>query len=145
MSKAHETTVHHQTGSRGLERRAHASLQTRNFIAAHVKRDDQASRRFIRYLSMQTHRVMLLVRDGKTGRVLISPPMDHLWLVREKSGFGRSVKKLWNVLREVGEEFFDELESNRKWTFGFDDYYDVVVWDNEPGEHYSNVYNWFVR
>lgn len=100
-----------------MERRAHASLQSRNYIAGHIKRDDQASRRFVRYLSMQTHRVMLLVRDGKTGRVLISPPKDQLWLLREKSGFGRAIKKSWNVLREVGGEFFDELAVNRKWTF----------------------------
>ena len=134
-------TVHHQTGSRGMERRAHASLQSRNYIAAHIKRDDQASRRFIRYLSMQTYRVMVLVRDGKTGRVLTSPPKDQLWLLREKSGFGRAIKKSWNVLREVGGEFFDELDENRKWTFSFNDYYDIVVWDNEPGEIYANVYN----
>ena len=124
-----------------MERRAHASLQSRNYIAAHIKRDDQASRRFIRYLSMQTHRVMVLVRDGKTGRVLTSPPKNELWLLREKSGLGRAAKKSWNVLREVSGEFFDELDENRKWTFSFDDYYDVVVWDNEPGEIYANVYN----
>lgn len=84
---------------------------------------------------------MLLVRDGKTGRILISPPPKELWLVREKCGLGRAVKKPWKVLQEVGKDFFENLESRRKWTFGFDDYYDIVVWDNEPGEDFHNVYN----
>lgn len=124
-----------------MERRAHAVIETRNFIAAHIRRDDQISRRFIRYLSMESNRIMLLVRDGKTGRILISPPPKELWLVREKSGLGRAVKKPWKVLQEVGKDFFENLESRRKWTFGFDDYFDIVVWDNEPGEAFHNVYN----
>jgi hypothetical protein len=138
---AEQRTVHHQSGSRGQLRRSHAVLEARNFIAAYVKRNDPASRRLIQYLSMQTSRVLLLVRDAKTGEVFISPPKDQLWLLREKSGLGRAVKKGWNVLKEVGPEFFNELEMSRRWNLGFDDYYDVIVWDLNAGQRFNNVYN----
>lgn len=137
---ADKVTHSYQSGSRGQVRRSHAALEARNFIAANVKRNDQASRRLIRYLSMQTNRVLLLVRDAKTGRILISPPEDELWLIRQKSGFGRAVKHEWNVVKAVGSAFFEELESTRRWTFGFKDYYDIIVWDLDPGERFSNVY-----
>lgn len=115
-------------------------LEARNFIAAHVKRNDQASRRLIRYLSMQTHRVLLLVRDAKTGRILISPPEDELWLIRRKSGLGRAVKHEWNVQKKVGPAFFEEMEENRRWSLGFNEYFDIIVWDLDPGERFTNVY-----
>jgi len=134
-------SVHHQSGSRGHIRRAHAIMEARNFVAAHISRTDQASRRLIRYLSMQTHRVLLLVRDAKTGRILVAPPEDELWLVREKSGVGRASKNSWNIVKEVGTKLFEEIDANRKWTLRFNDYYDVIVWDLEPGKQFSNVYS----
>lgn len=137
---ADKVTIHHQSGSRGQVRRSHAMLEARNFIAAHVKRNDQASRRLIRYLSMQTHRVLLLVRDAKTGRILISPPTDELWLIRQKSGIGRAVKHEWNVQKKVGPSLFEELEANRRWSLGFNEYFDIIVWDLDPGERFTNVY-----
>lgn len=121
-------------------RRSHDMLEARNFIAAHVKRNDQASRRLIRYLSMQTHRVLLLVRDAKTGRILISPPEDELWLLRRKSGLGRAVKHEWNVQKRIGPAFFEEMEASRRWSLGFNDYFDIIVWDLDPGERFTNVY-----
>ena len=121
-------------------RRSHAALEARNFIAANVKRNDQASRRLIRYLSMQTKRVLLLVRDATTGRILISPPEDELWLIRQKSGLGRAVKHEWNIIKAVGPSFFEEMEAKRQWTLGFKDFYDIIVWDLEPGERFINVY-----
>lgn len=121
-------------------RRSHVMLEARNFIAAHVKRNDQASRRLIRYLSMQTHRVLLLVRDAKTGRILLSPPEAELWLIRRKSGLGRAVKHEWNVQRKVGPDFFEEMEANRRWSLGFNEYFDIIVWDLDPGERFTNVY-----
>lgn len=137
---ADKITVHHQSGSRGQGRRAHAVLEARNFIAACVKRNDLSSRRLIRYLAMQTHRVLLLVRDGKTGRILVSPPEDELWLVRQKAGLGRAIKHEWNVQKKVGAAFFEEMETNRRWSLGFKDYFDIIVWDLESGELFANVY-----
>lgn len=139
--KAEERTVHHQSGSRGQVRRSHAFLEARNFIAGYVKRNDPASRRLIQYLSMQTYRVLLLVRDAKTGEIVISPPKDQLWLLREKSGLGRAVKHDWKVLKEVGPEFFKEMEVSRRWNLGFNDYYDVIVWDLDAGDPFGNVYS----
>lgn len=137
---ADKITIHHQSGSRGQGRRAHAVLEARNYIAACVKRNDMASRRLIRYLAMQTHRVLLLVRDGKTGRILVSPPEDELWLVRQKAGLGRAIKHEWNVQKKVGTAFFEEMETSRRWSLGFKDYFDIIVWDLEPGELFANVY-----
>ena len=134
-------TIYNQSGSRGRERRAHAVMEARSFLAGHISRNDQASRRLIRYLSMQTHCVLLLVRDAKTGKVLVAPHDDELWLLREKSGIGRASKNKWNVIKEVGEKLFEELDATRKWNLSFNDYYDVIVWDIEPGRHYSNVYS----
>ena len=139
--KAGERTVHHQSGSRGQIRRSHAFLEARNFIAGYVKRNDPASRRLIQYLSMQTYRVLLLVRDAKTGEIVISPPKEQLWLLREKSGLGRAVKHEWKVLKEVGPEFFKEMEVSRRWNLGFNDYYDVIIWDLNAGEPFGNVYS----
>lgn len=89
---------------------------------------------------MQTHRVLLLVRDGRTGRILVSPPEDELWLVRQKAGLGRAIKHEWNVQKKVGTVFFEEMETNRRWSLGFKDYFDIIVWDLEPGEFFANVY-----
>lgn len=89
---------------------------------------------------MQTHRVLLLVRDGKTGRILVSPLEDELWLVRQKAGLGRAIKHEWNVQKKVGTMFFEEMETSRKWSLGFKDYFDIIVWDLEPGDFFANVY-----
>ena len=71
----------------------------------------------------------------------MSPPEDQLWLLREKSGLGRAVKNEWRILKEVGPEFFKELEASRRWNLGFTDYYDVIVWDFCAGESFGNVYS----
>lgn len=89
---------------------------------------------------MQTHRILLLVRDAKTGRIIISPPKDELWLVREKSGLGRAAKHDWNILSEVGPKLFEQFEATRRWSLGFNDYYDVFVWDLGPGDRFANMY-----
>lgn len=109
-----------QTGSRSYGiRRTHAVIETRGFVCAHIKRNDPTSRRLVQYLSMQTARLALLVRDAKTGSILVKPPEDELWLVREKSGVGRAARNEWNVLKQVGTDFFDEMDKHRKWHFGF--------------------------
>lgn len=136
---ADKVTVRHQTGSRS-GRRKHAVLEARNYICAHVKRNDAAIRRFIQYLSMQTGDIILLVRDAATGRILVKPPEEELWLLREKSGIGRAAKNEWNVLEEVGPDFFKKMDDTRRWHFGFPDYYDVYVWDATPGLSFHSLY-----
>ena len=119
----------------------HAVYEARNVICANIKRDDAISRRFIQYLAMQTNAVCLLVRDAKTSRILIEPLRDQQWLRREKLGLGRAVKKDWTVIQKIGEEFWKEVDSQRKWHFGFTDYYDIYVWDFEPGQPFGRLHS----
>ncbi|MCJ1377759.1 hypothetical protein MMC17_000855 [Xylographa soralifera] len=141
FTEADEMSVRQQSGSRGGGRRTHAILEARNFICAHVKRNDPASRRFIQYLSMQTNRMLLLVRDAKTGRIISKPPEEDLWLLREKSGIGRAAKNEWNVIKKVGPDFFKEMDDHRRWHFGFVEHYDLYIWDNVAGGEYVDLYN----
>ncbi|KAH6625600.1 hypothetical protein C7974DRAFT_434634 [Boeremia exigua] len=134
--KAESMTNYSQTGSRGMARRAHQHTEMRNFICGHIKRDDPVSRRFIQYLAMETWELRALVRDAKTGRVLISPPEDELWLVREKSGWGRASRNEYNNVGEVGPKFFESMDKSRKWHFGFEEFYDVYIWDSSPGRSF---------
>lgn len=138
---AMDLTVRHQTGARGQNRRSHAHFEARNFICAHIKRDDQVSRRLVQYLAMQTHQVLVLVRDAESGKLLITPPEDERWLYRQKSGLGRAVKNEWNVIRSIGPQFFEEMDRYREWHFSFNEYYDVYVWDVAPGECFAHLYN----
>lgn len=133
---ADKVTSYFQTGSRGLTRRAHQHTEMRNFVCGHVKRDDPVSRRFIQYLAMETWELRALVRDAKTGRVLISPPEDELWLLREKHGWGRASRNEYEVLGEVGPVFFEAMDKSRKWHFGFEEFYDVYIWDSSPGRSF---------
>lgn len=134
--KAEQLTHHFQTGSRGMSRRAHQTFEMRNFICGHIKRDDPVSRRFIQYLSMETFEFRALVRDPKTGRTLVEPPDEELWLVREKSGWGRATKHDFDIIQEIGPAFFEKMDALREWHFNFEEYYDVYVWDASPGKPY---------
>ncbi|QSZ37286.1 hypothetical protein DSL72_009380 [Monilinia vaccinii-corymbosi] len=139
---ARDLNVSFSQGGRSKQtRRQHAIFQARNVICAHIKRDDQASRRFIQYLSMQSHRLVLLVRDAESGKLLVKPPEEERWLWREKSGLGRAVKNVWNVLKRIGPEFFEEMDRHRQWNFSFKDYYDIYVWDLEPGNTLAGLFN----
>lgn len=109
--KAEKVTHYAQTGSRGMARRSHAVVEMRSFICGHVKRDDPVSRRFIQYLSNETWELRALVRDRKTGHILIQPPKDELWLVREKSGWGRASRNEFSIVSEVGATFFEQMVS----------------------------------
>ena len=138
---ADKVTIRSQSGSsRGGFRRQHAILEARNFVCAHIKRNDAASRRLILYLSMKTTDVLLFVRDAKTGRILVKPPEEERWVIREKSGIGRASKNDWNVIREIGPDLFDEIEKQRRWHFGFTEYYDIYIWDLLPGLPYHRLY-----
>lgn len=116
-------------------------FEARNFMCAHIKRDDAVSRRLIQYLSMQSHRLLLLVRDGETGELIIKPPEDQKWLYRIKQGPGRPGRNEWHMLKEIGPEFFQEVDEHRPWRFGFQEHYDVYIWDLEPGEPFPRLYN----
>jgi hypothetical protein len=137
--KAENVTHYFQTGSRGMARRSHEVVEMRNFVCGHIKRDDPASRRFIQYLSNETWEIRALVRDHKTGRILIQPPKEELWLLREKSGWGRANRNEFNIIGEIGPEFFEQMDKARKWRFGFVEYYDVYVWDAAPGRSYLTL------
>jgi hypothetical protein len=110
-NKAEQVTHYFQTGSRGMARRSHEVVEMRNFICGHIKRDDPVSRRFIQYLSNETWEIRALVRDRKTGRILIQPPKDELWLLREKSGWGRATRNEFDVIGEIGPAFFEQMVS----------------------------------
>jgi hypothetical protein len=51
------------------------------------------------------------VRDGKTGKILIQPPKEDLWLLPEKSGWGRAARNEFDVISEFGPEFFEKMVS----------------------------------
>ncbi|KAJ9616708.1 hypothetical protein H2200_000427 [Cladophialophora chaetospira] len=124
------------TSQRGRDRtgrRVHASSESRNYVCAHMKRNDPVSRRFIQYMSMETSRVLILVRDGKTGRIIWSPPEDELWLARVKRGYGRAARTEWETVRYVGPTFFEEMEKQRRFRLGLDDHYDIYIWCTDPG------------
>lgn len=122
-------------------RKAHAVVEARNFICAHIKRDDQVSRRLIQYLSMHSHELLVLVRDAETGRLLITPPEDQRWLYRSKIGLGRAAKNDWKILKQIGPAFFDEMDKYRSWNFSFKEYYDIYIWDLEEGLSFPALYN----
>jgi hypothetical protein len=138
---AHELTVRMQNKGRGQFRRSHAVFEARNFICAHIKRDNQVSRRLVQYLSMQSNHLLLLVRDAETGQLLIKPPEEERWLYREKSGLRRASRSDWHIIKSIGPQFFEEMDKWREWKFSFKEYYDVYVWDLEAGEPFPVLYN----
>lgn len=98
-----------------------------------MKRGDPVTNRFIDYI-MQSGILQILVRDGKTGRIVRAPDPKERWLHRVKSGLGRASKNEWEVVQEVGPDYFAYLDVMRDWRFSFDSYYDILIWDFVPGE-----------
>lgn len=105
-----------------------------------MKRSDPSSRRFLQYVTMLRTRLLILVRDGKTGQIVVRPPSKHCWLTRSKGGLGRASKQEYNVHTFVGEEFFEQMDAKRNWCFSFTDYYDVYIWDFDPGISYLETH-----
>jgi hypothetical protein len=137
--------TYHRTG-RGLGgRKMHASREVRAFVCAHMKRNDPISRRFISYVSMQSSRLLILVRDPKSGRIITKPPDDDLWLVRLRAGYGRANRTEWETQSYVGPEFFKEAGAFRKFHLGFDDYYDVYIWAASPGVLSDQFYQYIAE
>lgn len=138
---AQQYSRHVQVGGRSKIRRQHDMVEGRNIIVGHMKRSNPITRRFLQYLTMRTGEVLVLVRDGKTGRVITAPPDKHLWTYRRKHGVGRASKNEWDNVLEVGPDYFDMTDSLREWRFGFQDYYDVFIWSFVPGESPMDMYN----
>lgn len=113
-------------------------------MCGHMKRDDPISRRVIQYLAMQTCDVAMLVRDVKSGRIIVEPPDEQKWLVRTEAVSGSAglpPSQNWVVTKAVNEQFFEEMDRHREWVFGFKDYYDIIVWDIDPGRTFYGLYN----
>ena len=138
-------TSRFQTGSRGGGPRRHVVHEARNFLCAYMKRNDPVSRRFIQYMAMQTPKVVILVRDGKTGQIIVKPPPEENWLTRSKSGTGRALKNDFEVGEHVGEAFFEKRDTARTWCLNFRDYYDVYIWDVHPGQIFYHIYKVTLR
>lgn len=138
---AQQHSRHFQVGGRGRIRRQHDIVETRNIIAGHMKRNHPVTRRFLQYLIMRTGELLVLVRDGKTGRVITAPPEEHLWTYRRKQGIGRASKNEWNNVLEIGPDYFDMTDSLREWRFSFHDYYDIFIWDFVPDQSPMDMYN----
>ena len=140
---AEEYTVRRQAAGRAQGPGAQVAVEYKNILAAHIKRKDPFSRRFVQYLAMQTTSVVLLVRDAKTGRVLVTPPEEHCWLQREKTSLGRLATTEWIVRKSVGEDLLEQMTGRQKrdWQLHFTDFYDVIVWDLQPGQPYARLCN----
>ncbi|KAM6506796.1 hypothetical protein FALCPG4_018622 [Fusarium falciforme] len=139
--EAQQHSRYNQVGGRSSSRRQHDIVETRNIIVGHMKRNDPITRRFLQYLSMRTGELLIMVRDGKTGRVITAPPEEHLWTYRMKQGLGRASKNEWRNVLEVGPLYFDMIDMLREWRFGFHDYYDVFIWDFVPCQSSLDMYN----
>jgi hypothetical protein len=142
FDEAEEFTMKRQAGGHGQGPRIHAATEYKNVIAAHIKRNDPISRRLVQYLAMQAGHIELLVRDAKTGKILVEPLEEHRWLVRGKGGYSRAARSEWIVYKSVGEDMFEQISGKkmRDWHFGFNDYYDIIVWDSAPGQPFVSMY-----
>lgn len=140
-SQAEHLTIRRQTGARSHTGRQHMLFEARPFICGQMRRNDPVTRRFIQYLSMMSSKVLVLARDGKSGKILLEPHEEQRWLKRVKSGIGRAAKNQWQVLQSVGEKFFKEMDTKRAWSLSFNDYYDVYVWALAAGENFHVLCN----
>jgi hypothetical protein len=87
---------------------------------------------------MQTSRMFILVRDGKTGEIIVSPDEEELWLARILIGLSRDPEDAnIQTLRVVGEQFFEEMDKLRSFHLGFADFYDIYIWSADPGVHWQ--------
>ncbi|KAF5130914.1 hypothetical protein E5D57_007263 [Metarhizium anisopliae] len=143
--EAQQYSRHTQVSGRSHGRRQHDIIETRNIIVGHMKRNDAVTRRFLQYLVMRAGELLVLVRDGKTGRVITAPPEEQLWTYRQKQGIGRASKNEYVNVLEVGPVYFQILDASRKWRFGFDDYYDVFIWDFVPCQSAIETYNVIIQ
>jgi len=127
-------TTHNQIGGRSQLRRQHHLVESRNVLCGYMKKNDPVTKRFIHYVLMRKCDVQILVRDGKTGKIVTAPDVDELWVSRMKSGFGRASRREWDVEDEIGPLFFQTAHLLCNWNFSFDEYYEVYIWHFVPGQ-----------
>ncbi|KAI0097145.1 hypothetical protein F4814DRAFT_128368 [Daldinia grandis] len=139
--EARKHSRHFQIGARSQHRRQHNIVEARNIVVGHMRRNDSVTRRFLQYCTMRAGELLVLVRDGKTGKIITAPEEEHLWTMRRKEGLGRASKNEWDILLEVGHEYFDMVDILRKWRLGFEDYYEVWLWDFVPCNDPILLYN----
>jgi len=60
--------------------------EARNFIYADMKRNDPVTHRFIQYVLMRPGNLLILVKVGRTGRVVVAPDEKHRWISRLRLG-----------------------------------------------------------
>ncbi|PIA96173.1 hypothetical protein CB0940_10666 [Cercospora beticola] len=128
--------AHRVTTPEGGPARGAPIVECKNVICAHIKRNDPVSRRFIQYLMLFTSELCILVRDAKTGHIILQPPKEEQWLARTYIG-GR-----WKITGEVNEEMLEQFSDTHAYSdfrFGFDEHYDLIIWDLEPGEHWTQL------
>ena len=133
------------TGSLGGGAPRIAVSKARNFFGAHMKHNDPASRRFIQYMAMQAARVVVLARDGRTGQIITRPPSEQNWLIRSNSDARRMLENNYKVSKYVGEALFEEVDKERKWSLNFRDYYDIYIWDVQPGRSFIPIHDLVVN
>ncbi|KAK4043839.1 hypothetical protein C8A01DRAFT_43217 [Parachaetomium inaequale] len=140
------TYTHLDRLNRKTVRRQHTILESRNFVCAHMKRNDPVTRRFIHYAVMRPSEQMILVRDGIDGRIIVAPNQKDRWIVRSRRGVTavgcNTHDDNWDVELEVGPLFFDTARASRKWHFGFSSYYEVYMWDFVPGKKPIDMYHY---
>ncbi|KAK5661906.1 hypothetical protein OQA88_10015 [Cercophora sp. LCS_1] len=62
-------------------------IEARKIVCAYMKRNCAASRRFIQCMLLDRGELMILVRDGRTGKIVVVPDEDDRWLRRRIPGF----------------------------------------------------------
>ncbi|KAK3303235.1 uncharacterized protein B0T15DRAFT_495800 [Chaetomium strumarium] len=113
FSAQKNTTYNHLASlSRKVLRKQALLTETRNVVAAYMKRNDPVTRRFIQYALMRTNEFLILVRDGKNGRIVVAPGERHRWI--------RLAAQL---------------------QFNFMNYFEVYIWDFKPGEKPLDLYH----
>lgn len=104
----------------------------RNYIAANMSRNDPRVRRFITLTQTHIAELIVYVRDCKTGQVIVEPPEEEKWIIRDKMGAGRLHRSKWAIRQPFDRAFKANLEHDRLWKFSFRDCIDIIIWDRLP-------------
>ena len=140
------TYTHLDRLNRKTVRRQHTIVESRNFVCAHMKRNDPVTRRFIQHATMCPSEQMILVRDGIDRRIIVAPDQKDRWIIRSRRGVTavgcNTHDGNWDIEPEVCPHFFDTARVSRKWHFGFSSYYEVYMWDFVPGKKPIDMYHY---
>jgi hypothetical protein len=145
FSAQKNTTYNHLANiSRKTLRKQAFITETRNVVAAYMKRNDPITRRFIQYALMRTNEFFILVRDDRNDRIVVAPEERHRWIWRERRGTadtGYDGNEGWDNLIEAGPDLFTAAQSGSQLQFSFKNYYEVYIWDFKPGENPLDLYH----